>query len=126
MPNIKPVGGVTQAIAASALRAQQARMRIIAENLANADSTSKVPGGDPYRRQAPVFEETRVQGANGVRMSRVEADPTQFRERYDGEGMLHRFRAELVAPYATALRRFTPLTVPPGWLGEEGRRRVVQ
>jgi flagellar basal-body rod protein FlgC len=83
VPNIKPVGGVTQAIAASALRAQQARMRIIAENLANADSTSKTAGGDPYRRQAPVFEETRVQGANGVRMSRVEADPTQFRERYD-------------------------------------------
>ena len=50
----------------------------------------------------------------------------QFRERYDGEGMLHRFRAELVAPYATALRRFTPLAVPPGWLGEEGRRKVVQ
>ena len=50
----------------------------------------------------------------------------QFRERYDGEGMLHRFRAELVAPYVAALRRFTPLAVPPGWLGEEGRRRVVQ
>jgi flagellar basal-body rod protein FlgC len=83
MPNIKPVGGVTQAIAASALRAQQARMRIIAENLANADSTAKTPGGDPYRRQAPVFETTRVQGATGVRMGRVEPDETQFREEYD-------------------------------------------
>ena len=83
MPNIKPVGGVTQAIAASALRAQQARMRIIAENLANADSTSKTAGGDPYRRQAPVFEPTRVDGAKGVRMSKVEADQTQFREEYD-------------------------------------------
>ncbi|MBI1199797.1 MAG: flagellar basal body rod protein FlgC [Phenylobacterium sp.] len=83
MPNIKPVGGVTQAIAASALRAQQARMRIIAENLANADSTSKTPGGDPYRRQAPVFEPTRVDGAKGVRMSKVEPDQSQFREEYD-------------------------------------------
>ena len=83
MAEIRNPGNAAQAIAVSALRAQQARMRIIAENLANADSTSKVPGGDPYRRQAPVFEETRVQGANGVRMSRVEADPTQFRERYD-------------------------------------------
>ncbi len=36
-----------QAIAASALRAQQARMRIIAENIANADSTAKTPGGTP-------------------------------------------------------------------------------
>jgi flagellar basal-body rod protein FlgC len=83
MPDIKPVGGVTQAIAASALRAQQARMRIIAENLANANSTSRTPGGDPYRRQAPVFEPTRVQGATGVRMSGVEPDRTQFREEYD-------------------------------------------
>ncbi|MBW8733122.1 MAG: flagellar basal body rod protein FlgC, partial [Asticcacaulis sp.] len=41
----------TMAVAASALKAQQARMRIIAENIANADSTSKVKGGDPYRRQ---------------------------------------------------------------------------
>ena len=77
-----PVGGVTQAIAASALRAQQARMRIIAENLANADSTAKTPGGDPYRRQAPVFEPTKVAGAKGVRMSKVEPDKTEFRQEY--------------------------------------------
>lgn len=83
MADIKSVSGVAQAIATSGLRAQQARMRIIAENIANADSTSKTPGGDPYRRQAPVFEPTRVAGAHGVRMSRVEADPTQFREEYD-------------------------------------------
>jgi AraC-like DNA-binding protein len=50
----------------------------------------------------------------------------RFRERYDGEGMLQRFREELVLPYLPALRRFTPLAVPPGWLGEEGRRRMVQ
>ena len=83
MPEIKPVSGVAQAIAGSALRAQQARMRIIAENLANADSTSKTPGGDPYRRQAAVFEPTRVQGAKGVRMSKVEPDQSAFREEYD-------------------------------------------
>jgi flagellar basal-body rod protein FlgC len=83
MPDIKPVAGVAQAVAASALRAQQARMRIIAENLANADSTSKTPGGDPYRRQAPVFEPTKVAGAKGVRMSKVEPDSTEFREQYD-------------------------------------------
>ena len=83
MPEIKPVSGVAQAIAASALRAQQARMRIIAENLANADSTSKTPGGDPYRRQAPVFEPTKVQGAKGVRMSKVEPDQTEFRTEYE-------------------------------------------
>ena len=83
MPEIKSTSGIAQAVAASALRAQQARMRIIAENLANADSTSKTPGGDPYRRQAPVFEPTKVAGGQGVRMSKVEPDQTEFRQEYE-------------------------------------------
>ena len=82
MPDIKPVAGVAQAVAASGLRAQQARMRIIAENIANADSTSKTPAGDPYRRQAPVFQPTKVAGAQGVKMARVDPDRTQFRQEY--------------------------------------------
>jgi len=79
----RSVANIAQAVAASALRAQQARMRIIAENLANANSTSKTPGGDPYRRQAPVFEPTKVSGGRGVKMVRVEADQTDFRTEYD-------------------------------------------
>ena len=82
MPDIKPTSGVAQAIAASALKAQQGRMRIIAENIANANSTSKTPGGDPYRRQAPVFQPTKVAGGQGVKMTRVEPDPTDFRTEY--------------------------------------------
>ncbi len=38
-------------VAASGMRAQSTRMRIIAENIANANSTSQTPGGDPYRRK---------------------------------------------------------------------------
>jgi AraC-like DNA-binding protein len=38
----------------------------------------------------------------------------RFRETYDGEGMLERFRAELVTPFTETLRRFRPLTSPPG------------
>jgi flagellar basal-body rod protein FlgC len=38
-------------VAASGMRAQSTRMRTIAENIANANSTSNTPGGDPYRRQ---------------------------------------------------------------------------
>ena len=79
----RSMAGAAQAVAASALRAQQARMRIIAENLANANSTSRTPGGDPYRRQAPVFEPTRVAGATGVRMSRVEPDQKPFKTDYE-------------------------------------------
>lgn len=81
MPDNTAVGGA-QSIATSALRAQQARMRIIAENLANSNSTSKTAGGDPYRRQAPVFQPTRVDGGTGVKMSRVAADPTAFKTEY--------------------------------------------
>ena len=82
MADGKSMSGVTQAIAASALRAQQARMRVIAENLANANSTSRTAGGDPYRRQVPVFQPTAVAGATGVKMARVEADPTAFKTTY--------------------------------------------
>jgi flagellar basal-body rod protein FlgC len=74
---------VAQAVAASAMRAQQARMRVIAENLANANSTSRTAGGDPYRRQAPVFEPTKVDGAQGVRMTGVKPDQKPFRSEYD-------------------------------------------
>ncbi len=34
-----------------------------------------------------------------------------FRQRYDGDGMIERFRAELVRPYLTVLRQFDPLKV---------------
>ena|SRR5437763_615984 len=74
----------TQSIAVSALRAQQSRMRIIAENMANANSTSKVKGGDPYRRQAPVFQVTTVAGGGkGVKMTRAEPDKAPFNSTYD-------------------------------------------
>ena len=43
-------------IAATGLHAQTARMRVIAENLANADSAGKTPDEDPYRRRIPTFK----------------------------------------------------------------------
>ena len=41
----------SMAVAASGMRAQSERMKVIAENIANANSTSPTPGGDPYRRK---------------------------------------------------------------------------
>jgi flagellar basal-body rod protein FlgC len=71
------------AIAASALKAQQARMRVIAENIANADSVATTAGGDPYRRQAPVFTPVTVgQGMTGVAMTSVRPDETPFKTEY--------------------------------------------
>ena len=74
----------TIAVAASALRAQQARMRVIAENIANADSAATTPGGDPYQRQMPVFEpEMQDGGARGVRLARVQPDSSAFKSEYN-------------------------------------------
>lgn len=71
------------AVAASALRAQQSRMRVIAENMANADSVSKTAGGDPYRRQIPVFTpQVQPGGLPGVSMSMVAPDTTPFHIQY--------------------------------------------
>jgi len=78
-----PVMSGTMAVASTALRAQQARMRVIAENLANANSTARTPGGDPYRRQIPVFAPVKVDGAQGVRMSKVEPDRSDFKTEYE-------------------------------------------
>lgn len=71
-------------IAASALHAQDARMRVIAENIANADSTATTPGGDPYQRQMPVFEPALTKdGGSGVRMKGVMRDLTPFKTEYN-------------------------------------------
>lgn len=72
-------------IAASGLRAQAGRMRVISENIANADSTAQKPGGDPYRRKVPTFtsELDRSLEARTVGLGRVRPDNSQFRVRYE-------------------------------------------
>ena len=83
MAEIKSQADTAMMVAASGMRAQQARMRIIAENLANSASTGRTPGADPYRRQVPVFEPKAVGGGEGVSMARVEGDQRAFRSTYD-------------------------------------------
>ena len=83
MPEPVPPRNTTMAVAASALRAQQSRMRVIAENIANADATSRTPGGDPYRRQVPVFQTREIDGASGVALSQVAPDQSAFRLEHD-------------------------------------------
>jgi flagellar basal-body rod protein FlgC len=72
-------------IAASGLRAQAGRMRVLSENLANADSTAQTPGADPYRRRIPTFrsEIDRTLDARVVAMGRVRNDPSDFRVKYE-------------------------------------------
>ncbi|MEI9890060.1 MAG: flagellar basal body rod protein FlgC [Caulobacteraceae bacterium] len=84
MADIRTSSDAAMAVAASALRAQQQRMRVIAENIANADSTAATPGADPYRKQTPVFA-TKVLpgGVKGVSLTRIDIDQTPFRKEYD-------------------------------------------
>ncbi len=83
MPQAIPPRNDAMAVAASALKAQQSRMRIIAENIANAESTARTAGGTPYRRQIPVFEARNVNGATGVALAEVRPDDGEFRQDYD-------------------------------------------
>ena len=72
-------------IAATGLHAQTARMRVIAENLANADSAAKTPGADPYRRKIPTFQAVMDDEAGGevVKVGRIAYDQTDFESRYE-------------------------------------------
>ena len=73
------------AIAASGLRAHAGRMRVISENIANADSTAQRAGVDPYRRKIATFktEVDRALDANVVSLGRVRTDQSDFRRKLE-------------------------------------------
>jgi len=75
----------SMAVIASGMRAQSERMKIIAENIANANSTAAAPGGDPYRRKIATVksEFDRELGVNLVQAGKALPDQRDFRTRYD-------------------------------------------
>lgn len=77
---------LTQAIqvAAAGMRVQGARMRVVAQNLANAESTALGPDGAPYRRQTITFANRldRELGIERVRVARLGVDRSPFPLRY--------------------------------------------
>ena len=72
-------------IATSGLRAQAGRIRVISENIANADSTASSAGGDPYRRKVPTFvnQLDRVLDAKTVALGKIKPDQSDFRTKYE-------------------------------------------
>jgi flagellar basal-body rod protein FlgC len=72
-------------IATSGLRAQAGRMRVISENIANADSTAATAGGDPYRRKVPTFssELDRTLDARTVSLGKIKPDSSAFRIKHE-------------------------------------------
>ena len=71
-------------IAAAGMRAQGLRLRVISENLANSNSTSQVPGGEPYRRKLVTFANQldRELGINTVQVQGIVTDSSDFRRRH--------------------------------------------
>ena len=71
-------------IAASGMRAQSGRMRVLAENIANSQSTATTPGGDPYRRQIVTFQSEldREMGVNKVELGKPVRDASEFDLKY--------------------------------------------
>jgi flagellar basal-body rod protein FlgC len=68
-------------VSASGLEAQSQRMRVVTENLANAQSTAKTPGGDPYARKVVTFESEvdEAAGASVVKVASIERHRSPFR-----------------------------------------------
>ena len=72
-------------IAGSGLRAQSTRLRVVAENLANAQSTGSSAGADPYARKTVTFDSEldRASGASLVQVKSIGVDKAPFRTEYD-------------------------------------------
>ena len=67
------------------MSAQGTRLRVIAENLANADSAAQTPGGEPYRRKVVTFKSVldKSVGATTVKVARVVSGGGEFERRFD-------------------------------------------
>ena len=72
-------------ISAAGMKAQSARMQVVAENMANSNSLPDRPGAEPYRRKVMSFrsELDRQIGANIVRVGRITTDSAPFGRRYE-------------------------------------------
>ncbi len=72
-------------ISAAGMKAQGTRLRVISENIANADSLPRSPDDQPYRRKVVTFktELDRATGVESVRVDKVRPDMSEFQKRYD-------------------------------------------
>ncbi len=99
------------AVAASGLRAQMGRMRIITENIANANSVAGAPGGDPYRRRIVTFssELDRSLGANVVKLGQVQTDNSDFQIKHEPGNPAANAQGDVKYPNVNTLVELTDL-----------------
>lgn len=75
----------TIGISAAGMRVQSDRLRVAAENLANAETTGSSPGADPYRRKTITFRDEldHASGASSVKVREIGRDQSDFQLKYD-------------------------------------------
>ena len=81
---IDPLRAATS-IAGAGLEAQSVRLRVVSENLANAQSTGQTPGAAPYQRKTVTFasEFDRLLGASDVEVRSIGVDNAPFIVEHD-------------------------------------------
>lgn len=72
-------------IAGAGMKAQSDRLRVVSENIANADSTGSTPGAEPYRRKTISFHNVldKELGVNTVKTNKVGVDKSDFIKEYN-------------------------------------------
>lgn len=72
-------------VAASGMEAQSERLKIVAQNIANADNVGMKPGDTPYRRQVISFHNVldKEMGVDKVKVRKVGKDDSDFQAKYD-------------------------------------------
>lgn len=72
-------------VSAAGMAAQSLRLRVVAENLANQDSTGNAPGADPYRRRTVSFSNKldRAMGVQTLATPRLGTSPGDFPQHYE-------------------------------------------
>ena len=75
----------TLRISSAGMKAQGTRLRVVSENIANAESLPQVPGQDPYRRKVITFknELDRKIGLDTVKVDKIQPDRSEFQKRFD-------------------------------------------
>ena len=98
-------------VAATGLRAQMGRMRIISENIANADSVAQTSGGDPYRRRIVTFNSVldRELGAHVPELGQIQTDSSDFSIRHEPGNPAANAQGDVKYPNVNGLVEMTDL-----------------
>src|SRR5271169_23953 len=98
-------------VAATGLRAQMGRMRVISENIANSDSVARTPGGDPYRRRIVTFNTVldRQLGAHVVELGPIQTDNSDFLVRHEPGNPAANAAGDVKYPKVNSLVEMTDL-----------------